>query len=649
MNSDGSSLKILIILLALFFVSFVSLRAQDSKEEEILNEENITVNDPIVLDTITVTGTGTIKNLRQTPVQTEIISEEFIRESGAVSLDDVLKKVGLQYAENAMGSFIQLQGMSGERVLFLIDGKRLTGRVAGNFLSKTIPVDSIERIEIVKGPQSALYGSDAIGGVINIITKKPKKKISGGFSLKNSTIPISKGSDPDRKTLLREQSLSGFLNIPLSMSSNRLSFFGAKALPYLDKDNVAIYPEYKQGKIGLDSDISLNISTNLLWGGEYSFHREDDQTNSRGSFDRVDTKQGRLYTTGKLIIDNYRAIRCTVYYNYFDRLKKQYSSLLASWFDSGDEHEDFLGTDIFYSWFLSDNNELDIAVSYTYDQLEKYNIQNYELQKRQTMSLVIQDSQYESGKYSIVGGIRSEYSNDYGWFFAPKLSGMVFITKNFRILPAIGVGYRAPNFLELYLDKAGNIYHKFGNPDLKPEKSLGTNLGLEWFAENAMVQANVFHNELADEIAYDYTDDEDENGLQIIIKENLTRSFRTGFDITGSLSFLRVLETQLRYGFLYGYNRSKNVVLEDKPAHSGSIRITRNFENIGLTSYIEGNYQGKYDHRDKALVLINLYIQKSILSLFSAFFGVDNITGETDDYSTYIAGPVIYAGMKGRF
>lgn len=628
--------------------------ASDEKGEQTeaneTEEEDIPYDPDEVIDLgeIVVTATRTNKNIFETPVQTEVIGEDFIEDSGADSLDDLFESVGMQYAETGMGSHIQLQGMEGERVLILIDGKKITGRVAGNLVANTIPLDSIKRVEVIRGPQSALYGSEAIGGVINIITKKPGRDVSGGFSVKNNSLPVSEGSDGAWKSLLREQTASGYINFPLGPTNHRISVFGGHAFPYLDQYDVSIQPDYIQGKAALDSDVPLGVSTLLTFGGEFSYHQSDDQTSSGGSFDRIDTQRARTYTTLDQNFGNTSSLSLTGYYNYFFRNKRQYSSIFDEWYSSGAEREHFIGLDALFSHYFSKHNEFTTAVTYSYNQLSKYNIRNSELQRRHTVSLVLQDEQFRKGKYSIMPGVRAEYSNDYGFFAAPKLSAMFYIGKIFRVLPSAGLGYRAPTFLELYLDSAGDIYHKFGNPDLKPEKSLGFNLGLEFFPEKVTLKANVFHSELFDEIVYDYTDQYD-GDLQIIVKENLSRSSRTGVDFTGTVSPLSFLDVQVQYGFLFAYNRITGTQLLNQPMHTVSGRLKARFDTIGLGGHIEGKFQTPHERNEQNNFILDVYVSKKIGKFLEAFAGIDNITGQSDEFSIYLFGPVIYAGVNGTF
>ena len=123
---------------------------------------------------VVVTGTGTQHLLRNAPVQTEVITSRMLKNYGGRSLEDILGALTSSFAfnEGDMGSQMQLNGLGNSYILVLVDGKRLHGDVGGENDLGLIDPHNIEKIEIVKGASSALYGSDAIAGVVNIITKK---------------------------------------------------------------------------------------------------------------------------------------------------------------------------------------------------------------------------------------------------------------------------------------------------------------------------------------------------------------------------------------------------------------------------------------------------------------------------------------------
>ena len=127
------------------------------------------------LDTIVVTGSRTEHGLLDSPIKTEVVNRQDVIDSGGATLEEILEMhPAVVLREDVTGAAgIQLRGFDSEHVLVLIDGRRMTGRKNGKIDLSRIPANWIEQIEIVKGPASAVYGADALGGVINIITRDP--------------------------------------------------------------------------------------------------------------------------------------------------------------------------------------------------------------------------------------------------------------------------------------------------------------------------------------------------------------------------------------------------------------------------------------------------------------------------------------------
>lgn len=133
----------------------------------------------LLLNEVVVTGTGTEHYLKDAPVQTEVLTGKALEQYQARSIDDLLSGLSpsLTFHDGDMSSHIQLNGLNNDYILIMINGKRMNGDIGGqNDLNQLNPAN-IERIEIVKGAASSLYGSDAIAGVINIITKRSREKM----------------------------------------------------------------------------------------------------------------------------------------------------------------------------------------------------------------------------------------------------------------------------------------------------------------------------------------------------------------------------------------------------------------------------------------------------------------------------------------
>lgn len=133
------------------------------------------------LGEVVVAATRTDRSVENLPMPVTIIGNKQIQETGGMRLSEVLREqTGLQVIGDH-GSGIQMQGPSSDYVLILLDGEPLIGRTAGNFDLDRISVSNIERIEVLRGPSSAIYGSEAMAGVINIITKTGQQKVSSNL------------------------------------------------------------------------------------------------------------------------------------------------------------------------------------------------------------------------------------------------------------------------------------------------------------------------------------------------------------------------------------------------------------------------------------------------------------------------------------
>lgn len=137
------------------------------------------------LEEIVLTATRTERQLSSLPLPVTLVSKKTIQKSGTIRLNEILnEQTGIiTIADESGFEGVQIQGISSDYILILIDGVPLVGRSAGNFDLSRLTVGNIKQIEVVKGPSSSLYGSEALGGVINIITEKPKSaKVKGNAS-----------------------------------------------------------------------------------------------------------------------------------------------------------------------------------------------------------------------------------------------------------------------------------------------------------------------------------------------------------------------------------------------------------------------------------------------------------------------------------
>jgi outer membrane receptor for ferrienterochelin and colicins len=194
---------------------------------------------------VVITGTQTEKDIQDSPIPVTVITEAQIKQMGSMRLSDVLQEQTGLAIINDHGTGIQLQGFNPEYTMIMVDGSPLIGRTAGTFDLTRITIGNIKQIEIVKGPSSSLYGSEALAGVINIITQEQKEKAGVGLRTRygtNNTADIS---------------LDGFVNtkrLSYAVFANRYSTSGYDLVPDTEDKTVAPYHNYTlQQKICIDA------------------------------------------------------------------------------------------------------------------------------------------------------------------------------------------------------------------------------------------------------------------------------------------------------------------------------------------------------------------------------------------------------------
>lgn len=604
----------------------------------VTGEENESVYQ---LEEITVTGTRTEKRLKDSPVATEIITAEEIEQSNADTVMDILNDYGLTYTGNGMGDYVQMQGMGKSRVLYLINGRRLVGRISQRLKGETLPLGNVERIEIVRGPQSALYGSDGIGGVINIITKEPGEVFSLSTSFTNRFLlayddpqTSEKAAPFDDFNPIREQSLTAAVGFPLGITRNSLDIEASRGgFYYNEQKTSSILPEYYRGRLGLDTVFSPGSIPEVRLGGSFMLMRRDDQTTRRGSLTRFDYLRGDAYGEMDLPLFESGELTFRLYDNFYQRNKDNYSALNDQWSQGNNyENENIATLEALWSYDGLDTFIFTFGLEGTYNSMEKYNLSKPFVSVDKE-ALFLQVEHFREDAYAVLAGLRVERNSQFGFAAAPKLSGMYQFPWGFRLLASAGVGYRAPDFSDLYLvkDDSETMYVQ-GNEDLAPEYSLGFNAGLEYAASGCFVQINCYYNELFDEMTRVYI--ETLGDRIIYATKNISRSLRTGVDTEGRITVLRYGFVSTGYSWLYAYDRTLGEELHLQPDHTVKIKAGLDHPPSGITTYLQGRFFStmidptKPDNKPR--FILDFYISLALGDHFKVHAAVDNITGELD-------------------
>jgi outer membrane receptor for ferrienterochelin and colicins len=533
------------------------------------------------LDTIVVTGTRTPHRWTDSPVDVQLIDERAIRNSGARDLAELLEREGGVYVTRTAGrgSSIELQGLSGEQVLILVDGRRMIGRINGNIDLTRLRLDSVERVEIVKGPSSALYGSDALGGVVNVITR-------GGGADQGSSITLRANEAHDADVL-------GNAGITLGAVAGQISGGYLRTQPYdLDKSTPAEDGLDGRTRFGSgNARWSMNESASIDFYGSYSLDdttRTDGGTSAAQSFKtRKRIEEVRTGIAPDLRFGSRAHLRLDAYYNrYFDQFLQIQNGNEDNVLDEETLNELFAGNGQFdYSLGA---HRVSVGGEYQFEQLDADRLSASAERDRE--SLFLQDD-WTSTRWSVVPGLRYDRDSQFGEQLSPKLALRYAVSSALTLRAGFGKGFRAPDFKELLLrfDNPAVGYRVEGNPDLQPEKATGFNAGLTWLAASELSFAlSAYHNDV-DELI-DIVGAEPEGDTQRFTYRNVDRATLSGVDLQTSWQLNEFLLLQGGYGWLHSEDEATGEPLSGRPEHRANALLR--YERPRYALQIKGVWVG---------------------------------------------------------
>lgn len=396
------------------------------------------------LDEVVVTATRSEILLEDSPIPTEVIGKKEIERLNLITMQDLLQAKGIQVAPMKSGGF-QLRGLSSEYVLVMIDGVPIAGRESGALDLSNINLGNVERVEIVKGSMSSLWGNHAIGGVINIITKKggePSFQLNTQYGTNNSL-------------------LTG-----LTGNFGKGNFQNVSKVTLGSSDGFDADPD-TYGKTVLPSSL-LNISNRSTYSdgvNTFSLAANYFNKDSKGETVTETNTAGQLIetteenTSDNLILDlNYKRI----FGKYVSEIKLSNSSFSNSnkasfeFFGQDVERVDESTQNIFqpeminsYNW--NDKNQTTLGFGmreYTYD------TERYGGERNLGSSFGYIQHYLNLGKLNVVAGGRFDSYSEFGSNFSPKVSAKYDVGK-FSFNTSIGSGFRVPDFRTMYLTLGG--------------------------------------------------------------------------------------------------------------------------------------------------------------------------------------------------
>ena len=482
------------ILTSLLFLLLVPLLAQaqadaETDKDAAANNTPRTTPKDIALDEVVITGTRTEKLLRDTPVLTRVISKKKIQELNPMDMETLLQYElpGIQFSYNSMSQLpeVKYQGMDAEYLLFLVDGERISGEGADHNVDfSRFNVDDIERIEVVRGAQSTLYGSNALGGVINIITRSANRPFTGNVNARYGDKSGQKYS--------------------VSAGTKQNRFSSLTSLTHRRKETYTIADTEGTPTTTVNPDGSTSTETGQptqttirgyqIWDASQKFgYTFTDRLSAEVKGTYYHNKRDNSTATAKVndLYSDY-AVNARVKYLFninhqvetsylYDNFAKDLDYFLAGYTKRKYTNRTQTAR-INYTGQLGERHTFTAGMEMNSEYLKHYMFKDSAANNLQYYVVYLQEDWRVTDQLNLVAGVRADYHSKYALHVTPKLSVMYKPTGVLTLRAGYAQGFRSPTLKELYeeYDMGGiGLFTYYGNPDLKPETSHQFSLSAE--------------------------------------------------------------------------------------------------------------------------------------------------------------------------
>jgi outer membrane receptor for ferrienterochelin and colicins len=686
----------IIVFFALFFSVLTSAQSDKKKKDSARSEQ---------LDEVVITATRTLRQLSSLPMPVQLVSKADIKQSNSLRLADILnEQTGLiTIPDFGGGEGIQMQGLDSQYTLILIDGVPLIGRSAGTLDLNRITVGNIKQIEIVKGASSSLYGSEAIGGVINIITDTPKYGIRGEANLRSGSFGTNDLglSLSQRKDKL---GLSFFIN---RFSSEGFDFDESTPVP-----SVSPFSNYT-----FDTKITYEFSDrlDLVFSGRYFSQNQDNisqnlQTQELFTGDSsIDEWNTRLTTTYK-VNDNFE----TIFEFYATQFKTEefLNDSNGILFSESDFNQQFIRPEFRSTWTQGEN-ELTTGIGLTHETLERTFFSN-----KPIFNAPFVFAQYDwkpNENLNVIVGARYDDHNQYESQFNPKFAINYEFNKKLSVKASAGRGFKAPDFRQLFFNFSNSTvgYRVLGynlvnttvpdlidqgqavllpgvnlndfNSDLEPESSNNFNLGFNYKPfKKVNVDVNVFRNDISNLIDTRAIATLVGSGQNIFSYQNIDEVFTQGLEF--NIAYKPNDRWRMSFGYQLLYAKDKEamdefesgsvinqqgteiILFEDqyfglfnRSRHMGNFKVFYNIpqwkldvnlratyrSRFGLFDSNGNNYLDTFDVFADGYSIVDIAFNKQLFKNYEIGFGADNIFNFTDPQNVNnIAGILFYGKLN---
>ncbi len=593
---------------------------------------------------LVVTATMTEQNLEVATGSVEVISSADITRLGAEDVADVLRyATGVNLLTGTgRAKEVSIRGMGAGHTLILLDGRRITGGYNATVDVRQIPVVLVDHIEIIRGPGSALYGSDATGGVINIITKQAPRQTEAVVDARGGI------------GLAAEQNLQGLVGTgggPLRASIAAAHYeqdgWDKADDPVQELDDLQLDSLFTRAAVDLAQGHELSV------GGEWSkFQRDGIRYYMSAERMRIGEEErigGFLQYRFQPEADYNAMLRV-----YGNQSEGSYHFSPAAPSSTSDEnHRELLQVESRGSVSLAETLTLTAGGELRWEALEgdQLDTLNDDRKSERIGAVYGQFDWAPIPWFSLVGSLRFDDYSTSGNDLSPRLVASVYLPKG-KFWASYGEGFRSASLDQFY----GQIYKRqgrdlyLGNEDLDPETSRSAEAGIELHNDRVRGQLVYFHNRIEDLIDAELISTV--SGNRTYQYENVNKATTYGVEAETGLVLTERLDLAVQGTWLQTENEESGEDLANEPEWKGDVTLTWQIPVIEVETQVrylyfgtsEDGSGGKLDRYD----LVSLSMAKQVTENLKVYAGSDNLFQEENDY--YFQDPLeVYAGINYRF
>ncbi|HKE18931.1 MAG TPA: TonB-dependent receptor [Kofleriaceae bacterium] len=588
----------------------------------------------------------------------DVVDRQAIRARGSRTVADALRgRIGLEVVPALRGTAVRAQGLDPTYTLILIDGLPAIGRIDGALDVDRLPVDGVERIEIMKGPSSALYGSDALGGVINIVSRDADRPLTA----EGNAVVGSRGRADANLTAAGRQRVGAW----------RVATRAALGMRRSDGYDLDTSTPGTEGSEERSGDGALRLAaTRGPWriaaGGDYL--RQDlrgvDQAAGGAVFDRRTLSENGA---GTAQVSYQRestrlsaSLRHSVFHDQF--LLDQQGSGELDEYELTDERltsAAMLATSLLGRDHLATAGADGSAEGLSAARLEHDG-------SRERLGVYAQDEWMVVGRPQVilVPGVRLDLDTQFGAHATPKLNARWDVSDRVVARASAGLGYRAPDFrqLQLRFDNPGVGYRVEGNPDLEPETSVGETLSVDVEPIDSLsLAAQGYWNEIDNLIVIEPVDPDMPTDVMLYSYSNVGSARTRGVELQARAQLGRLLSATVGYTLADTLDREADHELPDRARHRGSfelraqpidrVTVAAHGELVGRRFFYSDADGDGVDEPQVAgrYAWIGARAEIAIGDNLSLYAGADNLTDAGDSKYLPVAPRAFYAGLRGHY